>query len=271
VSSSHDDEDCCVVIRKLLHSIFSIRWETTVTREISLTIQTCIFPQDYLHSPQGRSIQNTGKLCNFTPGHKLRAMKTEEVGRHRNCGESLYVQHVLSGPQRGSSHGYEERILLQTGVESHPPILFAGSVCSLNTSDIIRNLWIKRNSGSHFPLPDIHSSGQRQTVYIQTTKHKKFQNYLLDFKLFPVLVLHREFELRNCILVPLGWLNLRWADNKTFNAGPPLWSSGQSSWLQIQRSRVWFPALPDFLRSSGSGTGSTQPREDNWGATWTEK
>jgi hypothetical protein len=26
---------------------------------------------------------------------------------------------------------------------------------------------------------------------------------------------------------------------------------------------VRFPALPDFLRSSGSGTGSTQPREDN--------
>jgi hypothetical protein len=44
-----------------------------------------------------------------------------------------------------------------------------------------------------------------------------------------------------------------------------LWSSGQSSWLQIQRSRVRFPALPDYLRSSGSGTGSTQPREDNWG------
>jgi hypothetical protein len=37
----------------------------------------------------------------------------------------------------------------------------------------------------------------------------------------------------------------------------PLWSTGQSSWLQIQRSRVRFPALPDFLRSSGSGTGST--------------
>jgi hypothetical protein len=28
-------------------------------------------------------------------------------------------------------------------------------------------------------------------------------------------------------------------------------------WLQIQKSWVWFPALPHCLRSSGSGTGST--------------
>jgi hypothetical protein len=52
---------------------------------------------------------------------------------------------------------------------------------------------------------------------------------------------------------------------------PPLCSSGQSSWLQIQRSRLRFPALPDFLRSSGSGMGSTQACEDNWGATWMKK
>jgi hypothetical protein len=44
------------------------------------------------------------------------------------------------------------------------------------------------------------------------------------------------------------------------SARPPPWSIGQSSWLQIQ---VRFPALPDFLRSSGSGPGSTQPREYN--------
>jgi hypothetical protein len=50
-----------------------------------------------------------------------------------------------------------------------------------------------------------------------------------------------------------------------------LWSSGQSFWLQIQRSRIRFPALPDFLRSEGSGTGSTQPPEDNWGSTWMKK
>jgi hypothetical protein len=30
-----------------------------------------------------------------------------------------------------------------------------------------------------------------------------------------------------------------------------LWSSGQSSWLQIQRSWLRFPMLTDFLRSSG--------------------
>jgi hypothetical protein len=41
----------------------------------------------------------------------------------------------------------------------------------------------------------------------------------------------------------------------------PLWYSGQSSWLQIQRSRIRFPALPNVLRNSGPGTGSTQLRE----------
>jgi hypothetical protein len=39
---------------------------------------------------------------------------------------------------------------------------------------------------------------------------------------------------------------------------PPLWSSGRCFWLQVQRSQVRFPALPDFLVSSGSGTGSTR-------------
>jgi hypothetical protein len=34
--------------------------------------------------------------------------------------------------------------------------------------------------------------------------------------------------------------------------------------------RVRFPALPAFLRSSGSGAGSTQPRDYNWGATWSK-
>jgi hypothetical protein len=33
------------------------------------------------------------------------------------------------------------------------------------------------------------------------------------------------------------------------------WSSGHNFWLQIQRFWDRFPALPDFLRSSGSGDG----------------
>jgi hypothetical protein len=34
-----------------------------------------------------------------------------------------------------------------------------------------------------------------------------------------------------------------------------MWSSDQSFWLQIQRSRVRFLALPDFMSSSGCETG----------------
>jgi hypothetical protein len=43
------------------------------------------------------------------------------------------------------------------------------------------------------------------------------------------------------------------------NCRPPLWSSGQSSWLLTQRFQVRFQELPDFRSSSRSGTGSTQP------------
>jgi hypothetical protein len=43
--------------------------------------------------------------------------------------------------------------------------------------------------------------------------------------------------------------------------GLPLWSTGQSSWLQIR----WpgFDSRHYQKKSSGSGTGSTQPRENN--------
>jgi hypothetical protein len=47
---------------------------------------------------------------------------------------------------------------------------------------------------------------------------------------------------------------------------PPLWSSGQSFWLQNRRPG--FASRHYQKKISGSGTGSTQPREYNWGATW---
>jgi hypothetical protein len=52
--------------------------------------------------------------------------------------------------------------------------------------------------------------------------------------------------------------------------GPPLWSSGQSSWLQIRRPgfdsqhyQIFRGGKKKKENSSGSGTGSTQPREYN--------
>jgi hypothetical protein len=70
------------------------------------------------------------------------------------------------------------------------------------------------------------------------------------------------------------WNSVAWVHKRNIPTERPplvgesylLWSRGQSSLLHIQGSRVRFPALPDFLRSSGPGKGSTQPCEDNWGA-----
>jgi hypothetical protein len=70
-----------------------------------------------------------------------------------------------------------------------------------------------------------------------------------------------------CFLWGTNWIYICYVEESR----PPLWSSGQSSWLQIQRSLVRFLAIPDFLRSSGSRMGSTQPRGYNWGATWKKK
>jgi hypothetical protein len=50
---------------------------------------------------------------------------------------------------------------------------------------------------------------------------------------------------------------------KTFDVDFILLFLSQNSWLQIQRSRVRFSALHYFLIYDGSGTGSTQLREDN--------
>jgi hypothetical protein len=68
---------------------------------------------------------------------------------------------------------------------------------------------------------------------------------------------------------PRPWTVLFISDIQVFihPRWPPLWSSGQSSWLQIQGSQVRFPGTTK-KKSSGSGTGSTQPCEYNWGATW---
>jgi hypothetical protein len=54
--------------------------------------------------------------------------------------------------------------------------------------------------------------------------------------------------------------------NNSFGMGQNIIFATNSTYGSVvywSESQVRFPALPDFLRSSASGTGSTQPREYN--------
>jgi hypothetical protein len=67
------------------------------------------------------------------------------------------------------------------------------------------------------------------------------------------------WQLDGRVVIKTDFSQVVWVD------GPPLWSSSQEFLATDREVRVRFPALPDFfLRSSGSGTRSNQPREDNW-------
>jgi hypothetical protein len=97
-----------------------------------------------------------------------------------------------------------------------------------------------------------HTEQSKRTLNLKTNS-----SLHLDF-----LFLHSDccsFGLRPFFLA-FSLLSLIWKKIKE-----SLWHNldrlcGQSSWLQIQRSRIRFRPLPDFLSSSRSETGSTQPR-----------
>jgi hypothetical protein len=99
-----------------------------------------------------------------------------------------------------------------------------------------------------------------------------YTHYLTEPKFCRLLAYEgRDFSaLVLFLLLLLLFYSLKCLATDTINS-PPLWSGGQSSSLQIQRFRVQFPVLADVLRSSGSGTGYTQPRENNCGSTCKKK
>ena len=58
--------------------------------------------------------------------------------------------------------------------------------------------------------------------------------------------MYKELRLAFCCNFFRPYLDITHIRELLLSKRPPLWSSGQSLWLQIQRSRVRFPALPDF-------------------------
>jgi hypothetical protein len=111
----------------------------------------------------------------------------------------------------------------------------------LDSSLSMRSAWYQRNQGdSFFPELLVNKSTRETSVHSKRVPGRRPGQHWLTTSLTITTI---------------------WVVSK--QGRPPLWASGQSFWLQIQRSWVRFPALPDFVRSSGSGTGSTQPREDN--------
>jgi hypothetical protein len=138
--------------------------------------------------------------------------------------------------------------------------LYFGSDDCIYWHHIRSQLWTKRNYGA---VADLHTF--RPTVDARTR----------------VLSVHQPYPGNGFITISLWVQFIYEIFFHSLILGPPLWSSGQSCWLQIQRSRVRFPALPNFflevvclergplslvriteelLEWKNSGSGSRRPR-----------
>jgi hypothetical protein len=125
--------------------------------------------------------------------------------------------------------------------ESRPPLWYSGQSSRLQNGDVLCFLW-----GTNW-------------IYIRYVEESRP----------PLWYSGQSSCLQNgdvlCFLWGTNWVYICDVEESR----PPLWSSGQSSWLQIQRPG--FDTRHYQEKIDGSGTGSTQPREHNSGATWNKK
>jgi hypothetical protein len=172
--------------------------------------------------------------------------------------------------------------------------------CFINSECIeAASFWARFHNGA------LHIWCSGRLKYLFQTFHKFDVTFLFNF--WTPVHISGLYNLEGCLCGQCSWLQngdvlfpVRYELNLCYveESRPPLWFSGQSSWLQngyvlfpvryelnlcyVEESRppLWseffatdpvarvrFPALPE-KKSSESGTGSTQPREYNWGATW---
>jgi hypothetical protein len=156
-----------------------------------------------------------------------------------------------------------------------PPLWSSGQSSWLQNRDVWCFLWGTNRIYIYYvekSRPPLWSSGQsswlqNRDVLCFLWGTNRIYIYYVEKRWPPLWSCGQSSWLHNgdvlCFLWGTNWIYIWYVEESR----PPLSSSGQSSWLHIQTSRIRFPAIRDFLRSSGSGTGSPQPREYNWRAT----
>jgi hypothetical protein len=119
-------------------------------------------------------------------------------------------------------------------------------------------------SSESFPVKLNYQNVLSFPMYVNWSSWSRQEHFLLVFRRCPVVLLLRKLTALTVFLgdftsgrssrVPYDFCHIYvvwWAE--LLAAVPEVW--------------VRFLTLPDFLRNSGSGTGSTQSREYSWGAT----
>jgi hypothetical protein len=145
---------------------------------------------------------------------------------------------------------YLEEIQSLKGLSTATLPLFTVIIVGLRNfySSIISNRWI------------LIGWGVRWSIHIGILKFDwiKWRKHLGDLGVGVVIPNYILQDRGMRFYISLKWLRTGFSKKLLWTRW---WPSGSyRHWIALSNERL---SLPDFLRSSGSGTGSTQPREDN--------